>query len=71
MRSLRKMFSFVKPYRLQAIIALFLLLGMVGADLLVPRLTQRIIDRGIAAQDMHVIASTALIMVGVAFLSAL
>ncbi|RLD02659.1 MAG: ABC transporter ATP-binding protein, partial [Chloroflexi bacterium] len=65
------MFSFVKPYRVQAIIAMILLLGMVGADLLVPRLTQRIIDRGIAAHDMHVIATTALIMVGVALLSAL
>lgn len=71
MRSLRRMFSFVKPYRVQAIIAMILLLGMVGADLLVPRLTQRIIDRGIAAHDMHVIATTALIMVGVALLSAL
>ena len=71
MRSLRRMFGFVKPYRVQAIIALILLLGMVGADLLVPRLTQRIIDRGIAAHDMHVIATTALIMVGVALISAL
>jgi len=70
-KSLRRMFSFVKPYRVQAIIAMILLLGMVGADLLVPRLTQRIIDRGIAAHDMHVIATTALIMVGVALLSAL
>jgi ATP-binding cassette subfamily B protein len=65
------MFGFVNPYRVKAIIALILLLGMVGADLLIPRLTQRIIDRGIAAQNMHVIASTALIMVGIALLSAL
>ncbi|MCD6494688.1 ABC transporter ATP-binding protein [Candidatus Bipolaricaulota bacterium] len=71
MKSLRRMFGFVKPYRVQAIVALILLLGMVGADLLIPRLTQRIIDRGIAAQNMHVIVSTALIMVGVALLSAL
>jgi len=71
MRSLRRMFGFVKPYRVQAMIALILLLGMVGADLLIPRLTQRIIDRGIAAQNMHVIATTALIMIGVALLSAL
>jgi len=71
MTSLRRMFGFVKPYRVQAMIALILLLGMVGADLLIPRLTQRIIDRGIAAQNMHVIATTALIMIGVALLSAL
>ena len=71
MRSLRRMFGFVRPYRAKAIIALILLLGMVGADLLIPRLTQRIIDCGITAQNMHVIASTALVMVGIALLSAL
>ena len=71
MKSLRRMFGFVKPYRVKAIIALILLLGMVGADLLIPRLTQRIIDRGIATQNMHVIATTALVMVGIALLGAL
>lgn len=51
MKSLRRMIHFVKPYRMQAILALVLLLGMVAADLLIPRLTQRVIDQGIAQQD--------------------
>jgi ATP-binding cassette subfamily B protein len=65
------MFRFVRPYRVQAVAALLLLLGMVGADLLIPRLTQRIIDEGIAAGDMTVIATTALAMIGAAVLSTL
>ncbi|MEA1871111.1 MAG: ABC transporter transmembrane domain-containing protein, partial [Candidatus Bipolaricaulota bacterium] len=61
----------MKPYRWQSIIALTLLLGMVGADLLIPRLTQRIIDRGIANGDIRTIVTTALVMIGAALISAL
>ncbi|GAB4306391.1 MAG: ABC transporter ATP-binding protein [Candidatus Bipolaricaulota bacterium] len=71
MRSLVRMFRFVRPYRWYAAGALTLLLGMVGADLLIPRLTQRIIDQGIAAGDMRVIATTALAMIGAAIVSTL
>ena len=71
MKSLRRMFRFVKPYQKNAILAMVLLLGVVVADLLIPRLTQRVIDEGIARQDMGVIASTALLMLGAAVLSAL
>ncbi|HAZ30706.1 TPA: multidrug ABC transporter ATP-binding protein [Candidatus Acetothermia bacterium] len=71
MRSLVRIFRFVRPYRLYAAGALTLLLGMVGADLLIPRLIQRIIDDGIAAGDMGVIATTALAMIGAAVVSTL
>ncbi len=71
MRSLVRMFRFVRPYRWYAMGALALLLGMVGADLLIPRLTQRIIDQGIAAGNMAVIFTTALAMIGAALLSTL
>ncbi len=71
MKSIFKLYRFVKPYRWYAIIALILLLGMVVSDLLIPRLTQRIIDQGIASGDFHMIWTTALIMLGAALLSAL
>ncbi|MCD5416027.1 ABC transporter ATP-binding protein/permease [Candidatus Bipolaricaulota bacterium] len=71
MRSLFRLYRFLRPYRLSAIGALALLLGMVGADLLIPRMTQRIIDDGIIAGDLRVIWTTALIMLGAALLSAL
>jgi len=70
-KSLRRMFRFVKPYQKNAILSMVLLLGVVVADLLIPRLTQRIIDEGIARQDIGMIASTALLMLGAAVLSAL
>ncbi len=71
MKSLRRMFRFVKPYQKNAILAMVLLLGVVTADLLIPRLTQRVIDEGIARQDLGMIVSTALLMLGAAALSAL
>ncbi len=71
MKSILRLYRFVKPYRTQAIVALILLLGMVVSDLLIPRLTQRIIDQGIGAENMTVIWSTALVMLGAALLSAL
>ena len=71
MRSLIKMFRFIKPYRWQAALAMLLLVGVVGADLLIPRLTQQLIDDGIAKQDMRAITTSALLMLGAAVLSAL
>jgi len=69
-RSLLRLYRFVRPYRWRAIGALTLLFGMVGADLLIPRLSQRIIDEGIAAGDLRVVLTTALVMLGAALLSA-
>lgn len=71
MKSLRRMIRFVKPYRKQAILSMVLLMGVVVADLLIPRLTQRVIDQGIARQDMGMILTTSLLMLGAAALSAL
>jgi ATP-binding cassette subfamily B protein len=71
MKSLQRMFRFVKPYRRNAILSMLLLVGVVAADLAIPRLTQRVIDQGIARQDMGTIVSTSLLMLGAALLSAL
>jgi len=71
MRSLRRMVRFLAPYKWQAILAMALLLGMVTADLLIPRLTQRAIDEGVAQRDMGMIGRTALLMLGAAVLSAM
>ena len=71
MKSFRRMFSFVRPYRSQALLALVLLAGMVVADLAIPRLTQTIIDEGIEKKDMQVVGYTALMMLAAAVLSAL
>ena len=71
MKALRRILGFVKPYQRQAILALAILLAMVVSDLLIPRLTQTIIDEGIGKQNMRVIVVTALLMMGAAVLSTL
>lgn len=71
MKSLRRLLIFVKPYRQQALLALVLLLGVVASDLGIPRLTQRVIDMGIAQGNVRVIVGTSLLMLVVAVLSAL
>ena len=71
MKSLIRLLKYMKPYRREAIIALLLLVGVVAADLSIPRLTQRVIDEGVKNQDMSVIINTALLMLGVALLEAL
>jgi ATP-binding cassette subfamily B multidrug efflux pump len=70
MKPLIRLLGFILPYRGRAVAALLLLFGMVGADLLIPRLTQKIIDDGIIAGDLRVVLGTALVMVGAALLSA-
>ncbi len=69
MRSLLRLYRYLRPYRVQAAISLVLLLAMVAADLVIPRLTQRIIDQGIAAHNLRVIVTTALFMAGASLAS--
>jgi len=70
MKSLWRLFKFMKPYRREAIAALLLLVFVVAADLAIPRLTQRVIDEGVRMQNMPVIINTALLMFGMAVLEA-
>jgi len=71
MRSILRLFRFLRPYRWQSIGALALMVGMVVADLLIPRLTQRIIDEGIAKGNVQAIWGTALVMLAAALVSAM
>jgi ATP-binding cassette subfamily B protein len=70
-KSLIRIVRFAGPYKGQAAASLLLLLGMVGADLLIPRLTQRIIDDGITMGNLNVVVVTALVMLAAAGVSAL
>ena len=70
MKSLPRLIVFISAYRGRAVLAIVFLVGVAGADLAIPRLTQRVIDQGIGRQDVHVIWTTALLMIAVAALSA-
>ncbi len=71
MKSLLRLYRFIRPYRVRAIIALLLLFAMVAADLVVPYLTERVIDQGIEQKNLHIIFTTALAMGGASVLSAI
>ena len=66
MRATRKLASFLGPYKLWVILAPIMMAIEVLMDLLQPRLIQRIIDDGIANEDMGVVLQTGGLMVGLA-----
>ncbi len=66
MQATRKLAKFLKPYRYWAILAPLLMLVEVGMDLTQPRLVQRIVDEGIAQQDLTLVLTTGVWMVGLA-----
>jgi ATP-binding cassette, subfamily B, multidrug efflux pump len=70
MRHILKLKSFFRPYWKQSFWALLLLISVVIMDLAIPRLIQRIIDQGIARNDLRVVLNTTLIMLGLTLLSA-
>jgi ATP-binding cassette subfamily B protein len=69
MRNLRRLLGFVRPYAPLAVLSLLMLTALVGMDLAIPRLVQRIIDQGIAKHDRSVVVETALAMLGISALS--
>jgi ATP-binding cassette subfamily B protein len=71
MRHILKLNRFFKPYWKSSFWALVLLISVVIMDLAIPRLIQRIIDQGIARNDLQVILSTTLVMLGLTLLSAI
>ena len=65
MKHIRKLLSFVKPYWRRSLVSLVLLVAVIFMDLAIPRLIQRIIDQGITANDVQVVISTTLWMLGI------
>ena len=62
-QALFQLIRFIRPYRKEALYALIALTIVVGFDLLIPFLTQRIIDLGIGKKDMVMIRNTAGLMI--------
>ena len=69
MRNIFRLAAFVKPYRKQALVSLLLLTAVVGMDLSIPRLIQKIIDQGIHQRNQQVVIDTGLLMLGITLLS--
>jgi ATP-binding cassette subfamily B multidrug efflux pump len=60
----RRLARFLARYKLWVILAPLMMLIEVAMDLMQPRLTQRIIDEGVAANDLDVVIQTGALMVG-------
>jgi ATP-binding cassette subfamily B protein len=71
MDTIRKIYSFVKPYWKLAVLSLALLFLRVSMDLSIPRLVEQIIDQGIRKNDLNVVLTTSAIMFGVTVLDTL
>ena len=63
MNSIRKISTFIKPYRVLAILAPLFMVLEVAMDLNQPRLLEKIVDVGVANLDMPLIIQTGLIMI--------
>lgn len=66
---MKKLFSFLKPYRLFIALALFLMLVELGVELLQPLFIAKIIDDGILQKDLSVVIKWGAIMVGLSIFS--
>ncbi|MCX6178774.1 MAG: ABC transporter ATP-binding protein [Chlorobiales bacterium] len=69
MHNIFRLSLFVKPYLKQSSASLLLLTAVVGMDLSIPRLIQRIIDQGIHHHNQQVVLDTGLLMLGITLLS--
>ena len=70
MKALLRTLKYLKPYVGLSLLALAALLLSTGGDLLVPAISQRIIDQGIAAKDLQLVITLSLVIVGIALLRA-
>ena len=68
MKSVTKLFRFLKPYWMWAVLAPLLMALEVVMDLMQPRMVQRIVDEGIAQFDIAVVINTGLLMIGYALI---
>lgn len=68
---MRKLLVYLRPYRHWVLLAPLLMLVETTTDLLQPRMIQRIVDVGIAQQDLDVVLQTGVWMVGLSIAGAL
>jgi ATP-binding cassette subfamily B multidrug efflux pump len=64
-----KAISFLKPYRLPVVVALFFMLTELMVELIHPLLMAKIIDEGILKGDLTVVMKWGAVMIGISFLA--
>ena len=66
---MKKLFAFLKPYRVFMAVALFLMLVELGVELVQPLFIAKIIDDGILEKDLSVVVKWGGIMMGISIFS--
>lgn len=66
---MKKLFSFLKPYRIAMTIAILLMLFELGVELVLPLIMAKIIDEGVLVQDLSMVLRWGGIMIGISLLS--
>ena len=69
MKTIFQLITFVKPYWKKSLVALILLTSVVFMDLMIPRLIQRLIDQGIAQNNLTLVIQTTLWMLAISLVS--
>ena len=69
MHNIFRLGYFLRPYRKESAAALILLIAVVVMDLSIPRLIQKIIDKGVHQHNQQVVIDTGLLMLGITLLS--
>jgi ABC-type multidrug transport system fused ATPase/permease subunit len=70
MKSLWKLRAFLRPYKLQITIALFALLGLTAANLVIPAVIREVIDTGLVRGDAAFMINAALLLLVVGLIHA-
>jgi ABC-type multidrug transport system fused ATPase/permease subunit len=70
MKSLLKLRPFLRPYLLQIFLALFALLGLTAANLVIPAVIREVIDTGLVLGDASFMFNAALLLLGVGLIHA-
>lgn len=66
---MKKLFSFLKPYRISMTVAIFLMLFELIVELMLPLIMAKIIDEGVLVRDLSLVLRWGAIMIGISLLS--
>ncbi|AGK52207.1 ABC transporter ATP-binding protein [Bacillus sp. 1NLA3E] len=66
---MKKLLSFLKPYKVSIVVALFFMLFELVVELLMPLFMSKIIDQGVLQKDLSVVVRWGAIMIGISLLS--
>jgi ATP-binding cassette subfamily B multidrug efflux pump len=70
MKHLFRLREFLRPYKLQVGLAIFILLTIASANLVIPQIIRQVIDVGLAGGDTRFLLNAALVVIGIGLLIA-